>query len=388
MDIPKRLVPYGNSEYEVCEWAIEDVNKLGLEFDEAYISYLLTNQSPWSSWSLTVLASIDILNRKHIGKGSTLGRVVSIDRNGSIIACFENLFDAVMGTLNSNYTYSFEKVYDCSNLPQKQVYDFFGLKIKVKSFDEWDDIIGNLNKTIRRCKNRYFGKNKIFREMYNEGVSSRMSYDDYVIKGIRWDCFNFGQFLRGLNNVSSESIGRNSDLESKCTQHNIEKCNDYEVRLNNLFERYSIDGTVAFKKMYDLNEVRGRTGIYILCFPQIKGCYVGKTTKCFARRIPQHFTTPNSAFDRKYCPDDVKEIFVLQLYETQFMVDAIESDCIASLGSEICLNAVAGGESIDFIKSERYDSNKYQIDLDLVKWASQDSINIANYLKECRFSQN
>ena len=210
--------------------------------------------------------------------------------------------------------------------------------------------------------------------MYTKEIASRMSYNEYVMQGIRWESFVFAECFRSF---------ASGHTESKYTRHNIQSCNDYPERMKLLFQKYSLQGECAFKQVYDLNNVKGFSGIYLLCLPQINGCYVGKTGKCFATRIQQHFTTPNSEFDKKYRPSDIREIYIMQLDETMPMMDKVEEDCIATLGKEICLNALAGGSSIELIKSDKYDEKRHFLPENLIMWVAEDSIRIANYRKEC-----
>jgi len=370
----KRIIVYRNAEYEVCEWAIKEAEHNGLAFTDEYITYLLENDSPFSSRSLDLLAHYDIANRKYIGSTGLLGRVVKLDKNGNILGYFESVFDASMDAISGNHKFSFENLHNSDTMLNKETYNFFGIIINTNSSGAEHEIISELNTIIRKNRNRYLGKNKTFREMYTDAVASRMTYDEYVRRGIQWNAFQFGECIRYL-------IGNPS--ESKYTKHIIENCNDYTERMRNLFQRYSFQTKCAFSRIYDLNKVKGFSGIYLLCLPQIKGCYVGKTGKCFATRIVQHFKTPNSAFDKKYKPTDIKEIYVLQLDETMQLIDSIEEDCIATLGKEICLNALAGGKSIELIKSEEYDEKQHLLPPNTLQWVAEDSLNIAMYRTAC-----
>ena len=78
----KRIIVYRNEEYEVCEWAIKEVEHNGLAFTDEYITYLLEKDSPFSPRNLDLLAHYDILNRKFIGSTGLLGRVIKLDKNG------------------------------------------------------------------------------------------------------------------------------------------------------------------------------------------------------------------------------------------------------------------------------------------------------------------
>lgn len=376
-EIEKKKFIHNGIEYEVAQRTIDKLNSIGVKFTNEYIDYLLQNNSPHYAFSLGSLATIDIPNKELIGPNRSLGRVIKIDKQGQILATFDSIFDAALDALNCSNKYSFERLHTIEYVPQEYELDFFGVKMKVskKSPDFDYTVIDELNRTIKRCKNKYLGRQKIFKEMYTESIASKMTYDEYVVQGIRWEAFICGQCIQHCK-IPQE--------EHPYTKHVIENCSDYEKRMTDLFQKYSVNETSAFERIDDLNNVKGCTGIYLLCFPQIKGCYVGKTEKCLATRITQHFTKPNSEFDKKYQPSDVKEIFIMQLGETTEFINLIEEDCIATLGKDICLNALAGGTSIEFIKSDTYHAEEHFLPQNLTKLVTEDSLGISKYRKDCR----
>lgn len=374
-DVPKKTIIYQNIEYEVCEWAIEKLKSIGISYEDEYISYLLQYDNPLSSQRLDILGNMDYINRQYIGTGSLLGRIVKIDKNGIICDYFENLFDAVIDSLNCNNKYSYEKLHNNGIYQSKITYDFFGTKINVVSKGKEIDAIKKLNSHIRTCKNGYWDKNNHFNKIYHSfHISSKLTYDEFKMQYLRWLSLSFSGYFQ---------YHYSDCIDNEYTRHIEDNCNDYSQRINSLFKKYSNDKGCCFQKIYDLKQVYGLPGIYLLCFPKIKGCYVGKTEKCLLKRITQHFTTPNSIFDRKYTPTDVEEIYILQLDETLPFINIIEEDCISTLGKDICLNAFAGGNSIELIKSDKYNASMHTINEDLLEWVVSDSHNITQYRKEC-----
>ena len=368
-----RTIFYQNKKYDVCEWVIDKLSEFGIDFSDQYIAYLLDNDSPRFPSSLTFLAMHDIYNKEMIGSKGLLGKIVKIDKAGEIIDYFDTVYDASMDAINNNkYKYSFEKIHNKNSMNSKDSFDFFGITIKVKNCNYDCEIISKLNRTIKRNVNRYYGKNRIFREMYTDEIASIMSYDEYVIRGIKWQSFVYGAYIRQTSNDSC----------NKYLYHDVQRSKDYPKRIESLFKRYTYQSECAFLKIKNLNEVKNYFGIYLLCLPQINGCYVGKTNKCFVKRITQHFTNPNTAFDNNYKPSDIKEIYVMLLGESIQIIDLIERDCIAILGKEVCLNALAGGDSIELIKSERYDEKQHILSSSVLKNVIEDSLNIAMYRKE------
>lgn len=375
----KRIVTHLGIEYEVPEKFIESIEKNGVIFNNEYISYLFENSSPLSSKDLSFLIYLDIRNLKYIGSKGSLGRIVHLSKKGEAVSYFETVYDAVLDSLNHTDKYTFEKIHKEGILLKKKTYLFFGLRISVMRNVCESQTVNALNRVIRKCKNRYMDNDESFKSWYSDKVAELMSYDEYILRGTRWKAFLLGQEIHDMQKPL---------FESKYTEHHPDKCDDYCERMVSLLMRYSLDDFSAFEQVMDLNDVSKFSGIYVLCLPEIKGCYVGQTKTGFASRIPQHFTKPNSEFDKKYTPDDVQQIFVLPMDETMDMVDLVEEDCIATLGKEICLNALAGGSSIEFIKSDKYEESKHFLSQDRINWVVEDSKNITEYVRDCEEIEN
>lgn len=365
------IITYQNQDYAVPIKYVRELEALGVQVDENYVGELLGYQSPVWELKLRTLMIIDIGNKEYAQSKENLGRIIKYDKCGNIAACFESVYEATVDALNSNARYSFERLHNEGFLRQKQKHEFFGIPITVAHDHE---IIKALNKHIRCSRNLYQGKRKYTQMLYAD-VADKMSYTEFAMQKIKADSFRFrADVIRPFFNNS------NSNAEHPYVKHNIELCADYDIRMKALFDRYSVNGETLFEKVDDLGKYKGYSGIYLLCLPQIKGCYVGQTKKCFATRIPQHFTSPNSAFDTKYGPADIKEIYILPAEE--YYVDYLESDCIAVLGNEVCLNALAGGGSVELIKSERYKPENYLLPQEPLELAIQESCNLMEYMHD------
>lgn len=132
--------------------------------------------------------------------------------------------------------------------------------------------------------------------------------------------------------------------------------NDYQQALNNLLLRYSKDGQTVFKKVHNLDDYTGYSGIYVLCIPSARGYYIGKSRN-ISRRIPQHFTKPRTQFDNSFKLEDIVEMYVLHCGRD--LLDVAEVDCIATIPKEFLLNRMAGGRLITFINSSEYDPHHF-----------------------------
>ena len=373
MEHNSKTIILDNRQYSIPYWLYNQLYDLGIEFNGEYISYLLNNNSPlFGGRSITVLTNMDIKNRKYIGSSGLYGKIIKLNKIGEAIDSFENVYEAAIDSLTNSCKYTFEALYNSKICINKQHYHFFGKRIVINPTDININIIKSLNSTICRCRNIFKDKNNKWQNYYKKNLYSKMTYQEFIDLEIRVKAFEQGEMIDFL---------LSNTTESKYTAHDIKKCEKYQEMLNNLIKKYSCQGKSAFEKIYNLNDIENYKGIYLLCIPQIKGCYVGQTKTSFGTRIPQHFSKPNSAFDIKYKPEDIKEIYVMQLDETLHAIDYIEQDCIATLGPDICLNVMAGGCSIELLKSEKYNPKSHTINHDLLQWVIKDSINITNYHK-------
>ena len=381
MDLSKyssKTLIYNGIKHNIPIWLYDKYLSMGINFNEEYVSYLLKYNPTDAKRSIAILANMDIKNKKYIGTYGEYGKIVKVNKYGDVIGTFENVLEAFLDSPDQTANYSFELLHKKRVTNQKESCIFFGKKIMISDDTQDTAVIKALNTTIRKCKNIYADKNDTWKKRYKEISDPNLTYTEFLMQWIYATSFECGDWI---------SYSLSSLQETKYTLHNIEKCNDYTERINNLFNRYSINGKTAFERIYELNKTENFYGIYLLCLPQIKGCYLGKTTKSFATRIPQHFTKPNSSFDVKYKPEDIKEIYILPLDETVHFIDLIEEDCIATLGQNICLNAIAGGTSIELIKSETYNPKSHLIKQNLLEWVINDSIRFVNYVREHNFDK-
>lgn len=369
-------IEYNGNYFEIDKFLIGKLEEMNIDLDDEYISRLREWDCPVRRRSLNRLIWLDIVNRIYIGRHALFGRIVKLDKQGSEIAYFETVFDAVLDAINDNaiHKYSFEKTYEYRNF-SKQESDFFGVRIRTTSREKGYQVVKELNTWITKCKNVYGGKNKTIKERYTERVVREINYETYLMQWVKYWSFCVAELLHHQH----KCVTSGKYMESKYTFHDVNRCDDYYERIKTLLNRYSCGGNTCFVKVRDLNKLKGLQGIYVLFLPRIKGCYIGKTEKCFATRIPQHFTSPNSAFDEKYMSTDVEAIYVLPLCESMMMIDLVERDCIAVLGNEVTLNAMAGGGSIELIKSETYDPGRYLLNVERVSFVSEDAFREAKY---------
>ncbi|SEA88804.1 GIY-YIG catalytic domain-containing protein [Pseudobutyrivibrio sp. ACV-2] len=99
------------------------------------------------------------------------------------------------------------------------------------------------------------------------------------------------------------------------------------------------------QKISNLDEVKGKKGIYILILKKYKVCYVGQTTNDFRRRIMEHWSA-DRAFDIQgidtFKVGDTSDILIYECPVSK--LNDMEQKIIASLPAQFTLNWVKGGE--------------------------------------------
>lgn len=153
----------------------------------------------------------------------------------------------------------------------------------------------------------------------------------------------------------------------------------YIENIEKLLSRYVYEGDSVFQKIDNLNECVNSSGIYVLCFDYEKKIYVGQTKNCLKERIVQHFTKPQSNFDKNHSLEEVTSIYVLNI--AQEYLDCVEADCIATISPNLLFNVFAGGSSIDMITSETYNPKQYLLEAKIIEMVSAEA-NSINLLKK------
>jgi hypothetical protein len=193
-----------------------------------------------------------------------------------------------------------------------------------------------------------------------------MSFDMFRKQRICSAAFSFATYLSGQTRIIKQLLHK--------AQENRQEYND---KLQKLLCRYSKKGKTVFEKVTDLNDYMGFKGIYILCFNRLAKCYIGQTSKSIKHRVIAHFSKPQTQFDYLCDFGSITEIYVLHVFDE--LLDDVEQDCIAYMGSEHLLNACAGGRSIELIKGDEYIPNDYLLPPASVTAIVNESTNAKNH---------
>ena len=115
----------------------------------------------------------------------------------------------------------------------------------------------------------------------------------------------------------------------------------------------------AFVEIKDLNDIKGKKGIYILVLDSYKQIYIGQTNRDLKERIIRHFNIdiPFQKVPFIYCdtlpidafkPLDTTRIYTLYTSE-QSIIDEIESKLINDCNKKFLLNKTIGGKANDYM---------------------------------------
>lgn len=146
--------------------------------------------------------------------------------------------------------------------------------------------------------------------------------------------------------------------------------NEYEQSIEKLLNRYSKDEQTVFELVDDLKEYDHCCGIYVLCFDKEQKVYIGQATKSIYKRINQHFSNPQTTFDKTHKKDDISKIYVLQT--TYEFIDYIECDCVSMFTHRTCCNGLIPGTIIAFQYVE--DAKEYKMSDDFVQMIVEEDV--------------
>ena len=349
------IIKYKNQKYSIDSKWVDRLKSVDTEINEDYIEYLLQHINPHTenitSIGIESLIRDDYLNKK-LFKSDILGVICQYDYEGNLLNEYTSLTDIMTIVSPEKYLYSFK----CSNenfiIPTKNSITCFGAKFTpMYEQKSWRYIhITSLNNWIQGFA-KWCGTNhcsKIYEKPEYEYIKEKYSFEEFCNQRKLCHLFSLGG---SINSVISQRNKIKARIDSLSEE-------EYNNKLNCLLHRYTYKNVSLFQKVENLNDFVSQKGIYILCLPEIKGYYVGKATKSLKKRIIDHWTKPNSGFDITYGPADIKEIYVLncsESYDAEYYIDAIERDCIATIGRKFSLNVMVGGNTIETIYDEGYD---------------------------------
>jgi len=126
---------------------------------------------------------------------------------------------------------------------------------------------------------------------------------------------------------------------------------EFNRQLNKLLKK-----SKKIKQIYNLNDCKDVSGIYIMVLDKYKQVYIGQATKSIKKRIMAHWSTKKE-FDRLLCGDVNKSILSIDSFgaydttriymypTTIFSIDKVERELVESMHPNYILNRSVGGVS-------------------------------------------
>ena len=361
----KTSVFIDNKEYVFNSSWIERLKKVNTEVTEEYIKslldYLGSIDPAESPVYISRLLEYDYYNKLVFSANGGMS-ICQYDYDGNFIREFLSLDDLMELKSTTGYLFSLKSQENSGLQIKRSKMDFFGAEITPmftkKSYKY--SFISSLNLWMKEFVS-YEDKNKWAKRYYEsefcEVARKYYSAEEYLIKSKQAFLFSLGSVLH---------FGFSQRYKNKQRKDNLSE-NEYKEQLDKLLKRYTHNNISLFQKVENLNDFKSQVGIYILCLPEIKGYYIGKTSQSLKTRITNHWVSPKSNFDRYYGNCDVQEIYVMVCNELDdYTIDELEIDCIATIGRKFALNCLSGGDYIISINAPQYDENRFSMSEDFL----------------------
>ena len=273
---------------------IEKLKKVNTEVTEEYIksllNYLGVVDPTISPIYISHLLRYDYYN-KVIFNSNGGTTICQCDYDGNITKEFTTLDELleIPSTKGSLFTLKNKK--SSGHVPKRCKVDFFGTEITPMFTEKsWRySFISSLNlwmKDFVKCGDAEH-RSKVYTESeFCEIARKHYSLDEYLIKSKMSFLFSLGGALQ----FGFSQRYRNKERKDTLSE------NEYNEQLNELLKRYTHNNTPLFQKVQNLNDFKSQIGIYILCLPEVKGFYVGKTIHSLKKRITSHWTNPMAFF--------------------------------------------------------------------------------------------
>lgn len=130
---------------------------------------------------------------------------------------------------------------------------------------------------------------------------------------------------------------RHMEWSESCKNNNAEELNDKIEMLKEI-------GIAHFQEIFDLNEVKGVSGVYIMVLDKYNVCYVGQAAD-MKRRIMRHWSTDDYFWGKgidRFKAYDTTRIFV-EKTDNFVQKNSSERLCLCIIPPEYTLNVLAGG---------------------------------------------
>ena len=363
----EQVFEYRNMLIDIPVWVVLFLKDKGVTFDNEYFEYIFSFNRPYKCGGMNLFVA-DFYNKKYRDE---LGKIIVYKQEPTL---YDDVWSAVLDNYDKKYRFGFEKLHVNGILPiskGERYVSKFGVTIKESCIPVENEYISNLKKSIDDLYQWKYGKRaiKCYNDSFFRDQADGQTLEEFKSREIRYRCFvALFEMDFGLKLSKSKKEKKQGDVGGL-----------YINSIDYILNRYVHSGKSVFQKVHDLNDYQNCSGIYILCFDYEQKIYVGQTKKCLKERVLQHFTKPQSQFDKAHSLEEVSNIYVLNVSEEY--LDYVEMDCIASIPSKLLFNVFAGGGSIEMITTNTYDPKRYLLDDKFISFISEQA-NIINSIKK------
>ena len=356
----KTTVFIENKEYVFNSSWIERLKNVNTEVTEEYIKSLLDylgiiapTESPIS---ISHLLRHDYYNKRLFNSnGGTT--ICQYDYDGNLIreyTCINELLD-----LNStkNFLFALKCKQNDGIVPKKQKVAFFQTEITPMFTEKsWHySYITTLNLWMKDFVDSGNAEYKLKR--YNESEFCEIarkyySFEEYLSKTKKAFLFTLGETM--LNSFYLKHKQKNTERKETLAEK------EYNEQLDKLLKRYTHNDISLFQKVESLNDFKSQIGIYVMCLPEVKGFYVGKTINSLKKRIINHWVSQKSDFDKYYGHCDVTDIYVMCCNGLDNdTINKLEIDCITTIDRIFGLNVMVGENYIISLHDDKYNPEDF-----------------------------
>ncbi len=201
------------------------------------------------------------------------------------------------------------------------------------------------------------------------GTKEKIKYSHFGVNGINVSCNNYNaeELLHFCLNYSIQTyykkkhekktyhIGFNTPVFYYAMQLQVadrlrkNNSTDFNERLDAFLHRHP-----EFIQVSDLNEYRGKSGIYLLALDTYNVCYIGQTQSSLLTRIKQHWTR-NNYFQRgidRFKAMDTTRIYVYPIDNPE-LINKAEYEMVPDFPEQYTLNVGNAGGDVRYMNSHK-----------------------------------
>ncbi len=211
---------------------------------------------------------------------------------------------------------------------------------------------------------RFYYRFPAFQEI---GTREKVRYSHFGVNGINVSCNNYSaeellhyclnysvrKYYKKKREAKTQYIGFEIPVFYYAMQLQVadwlskNNSKDFNERLDAFLNRHP-----EFIQVFDLNECRGKCGIYILVLDYYNVCYIGQTQSSLLTRIKQHWTR-NDYFQRgidRFKAMDTTRVFIYPIDDPE-LINKAEYELVPDFPEQYTLNCGSTGGDVWYKKN-------------------------------------